>query len=277
MLKASPYVKSLIKKNNIDISIIKGSGPEGRIIKRDLPGYSKDLKYKKIIPSQIRKIIAEKTTEAFKNVPHFYLKIESKIDKLIALKDRINTSSSKIKISLNDLLIKALAIAQKNNPKTLVHWVDGEIIQFSNVDISVAVALDEGLITPIIKSADKKGIKEISNEIKKLIVKAKNNTLTSDDYTGGTITISNLGMYGISEFGAIINSPQSSIIAVGQAKKTPIIVNDKYEYATILKSTLSADHRVLDGAIAASLLNDFNKIIENPYNIWLESKDMKLN
>ena len=277
MLKLSPYAKKIIKKNNIDISILKGTGPNGRIIKRDLPGFDNEIKEKKIVISQIRKIIAERTTAAFRDIPHFYLKIESKIDKLINLKNTINNSYSKTKISLNDLLIKALAIAQKNNPKTLNQWIDNEIIKINSIDISVAVALEDGLITPIIKSADKKGINEISNEVKTLVKKAKNNSLSPEEYTGGTITISNLGMYGISEFDAIINPPQSCIIAIGEAKKTPVILNDEIIHATIMKSTLSADHRVLDGAVAANFLKTFNDIIENPFQIWLESKDMKLN
>ena len=277
MLKLSPYAKKIIKKNNIDISILKGTGPNGRIIKRDLPGFDNEIKEKKIVISQIRKIIAERTTAAFRDIPHFYLKIESKIDKLINLRNTINNSYSKTKISLNDLLIKALAIAQKNNPKTLNQWIDNEIIKINSIDISVAVALEDGLITPIIKSADKKGINEISNEVKTLVKKAKNNSLSPDEYTGGTITISNLGMYGISEFDAIINPPQSCIIAIGEAKKTPVILNDEIIQSTIMKSTLSADHRVLDGAVAANFLKTFNDIIENPFQIWLESKDMKLN
>ena len=277
MLKLSPYAKKIIKKNNIDISILKGTGPNGRIIKRDLPGFDNEIKEKKIVISQIRKIIAERTTAAFRDIPHFYLKIESKIDKLINLKNTINNSYSKTKISLNDLLIKALAIAQKNNPKTLNQWIDNEIIKINSIDISVAVALEDGLITPIIKSADKKGINEISNEVKTLVKKAKNNSLSPEEYTGGTITISNLGMYGISEFDAIINPPQSCIIAIGEAKKTPVILNDEIIQSTIMKSTLSADHRVLDGAVAANFLKTFNDIIENPFQIWLESKDMKLN
>ena len=277
MLKLSPYAKKIIKKNNIDISILKGTGPNGRIIKRDLPGFDNEIKEKKIVISQIRKIIAERTTAAFRDIPHFYLKIESKIDKLINLRNTINNSYSKTKISLNDLLIKALAIAQKNNPKTLNQWIDNEIIKINSIDISVAVALEDGLITPIIKSADKKGINEISNEVKTLVKKAKNNSLSPEEYTGGTITISNLGMYGISEFDAIINPPQSCIIAIGEAKKTPVILNDEIIQSTIMKSTLSADHRVLDGAVAANFLKTFNDIIENPFQIWLESKDMKLN
>ena len=285
MFKASPLAKSIIKKNNIDINLINGSGPDGRIIKRDLIDYIKNEKSnikniseisETITPSQIRKIIAKRTQDSFKNIPHFYLKIESKIDKLIALKDYINNSNN-TKVSLNDLFIKSLAMAQKINPASLASWNNDEIIQFKNVDVSFAVALDEGLITPIIKSADTKGILEMSAEIKDLIKRAKNKELIPEEYNGGTISISNLGMFGISEFGAIINPPQSCILAIGEAKKKPIIENDKIKKSMILKSTLSADHRVLDGATAANLLRDFHKIIEDPLKIWLNSDDLKLN
>ena len=287
MIKASPFAKNIIKKYNINIEEIKGSGPKGMIIKRDLIKYNlisndiystnNDIKLKESIPSSIRKVIAERTVESFKNIPHFYLKIESKINKLINLKETINNSEANMKISLNDLLIKALAIAQKNNPKTLVSWIDDKIIHYENVDVSFAVALDEGLITPIIRNADTKGILEISIEVKKLIKKAKNKELAPEEYSGGTISISNLGMFGISEFGAIINPPQSCILAIGQAKQQVIVEKNNFSKAMILKSTLSADHRVLDGATAANLLKSFHEIIENPLEIWINSEDMRLN
>ena len=281
MLKASPFVKKILKEKNIDITNIKGTGPNGRIIKRDLPfkEFQKDKKFfstKNIIPSQMRKAIAKKTSESFRDIPHFYLKIESNVDKMIALRKKINNTNAKTNVSFNDLLIKAIALAQLKNPKTCVSWINDKIIQYSKIDVSVAVAIDDGLITPIIRDADKKGILEISNEMKRLTIKAKNGSLQSDEYIGGTISITNLGMFGISEFNAIINSPQSCILAIGQAKKEPIIINDKTKQATILKSTLSADHRVLDGSVAAKFLKDFNDIIENPFEIWLNSKDMKL-
>ncbi len=276
-IKASPYAKKIAHQNNISLTDIQGSGPEGRIIKRDI----KDIKlsYKKStkaeIPSMMRKIIAERTTLTKQTVPHFYLTIESNVDKLLEMRKRI-FADTKIKISINDILVKALAFAQEINPQTNVSWVDGGIIKYNTVDISIAVALDEGLITPIIKNANLKGLIEISKEIKYLADKAKKGKLIPEDYNGGTISISNLGMFGITEFSAIINPPQSSILAVGSIKKTPSIVNNEIKIANILKSTLSADHRVLDGAIAGKLLKDFNDIIEDPFNLWLMSDDMKV-
>lgn len=288
MFKASPLVKKLIFENNLNINNIKGSGPNGRIIKRDLPIEklnSLEMKKeniikenrKEILPSKIRKIIAQRTSESFKEIPHFYLKIESNIDKLIELKMKINDSNIDTNISLNDLFVKALSIAQNKNKKTCSQWVNNKIIQYNNVDVSIAVALKEGLITPIVRDAYSKGILEISKEIKILVKKAKKGILLTDEYIGGTITISNLGMFGIKEFNAIINQPQSCILAIGSASVEPVILNNNLTQATILRSTLSADHRVLDGATAANLLKDFNDIIENPFEIWLESNDMKLN
>ena len=284
MNKVSPYVKKIIKENNLNISNIKGSGPNGRIIKRDLDENlfknienSSTTEAKEFQPSEFRKIIAEKTTLTFKEVPHFYLRIESNIDKLIQLRKKINNSNNGIKISLNDLFIKAIGLAQKMNPKTCVSWNNRKIIKYKNTDVSFAVALEDGLIMPIIKDVNNKGLIEISKESKILIEKSINGKLKKEDYMGGTISLSNLGMYGISEFSAIINSPQSCILAIGSAKKQPVVVNNEIVQATILKSTLSADHRILDGSVAAKLLKDFNDILENPFEIWLASEDIKLN
>ena len=274
---ASPYSKKFARDNNIDLTNIQGSGPNGRIIKRDLKldKFISSTEYKSIEPSSMRKIIAERTTATKNSVPHFYLTIESNVDKLLKLRKNINDQYND-KVSINDILVKALAIAQKNNPKTNVSWHNGKIIQYSSVDISIAVALDEGLITPIIKNADIKGLLEISQDSKTLIKKAKEGKLKPDDYNGGTISISNLGMYGINEFSAIINPPQSSILAVGAIQKIPKVINDDIKIINIMKSTLSADHRVLDGAIAAQMLKEFNDIIENPFDLWLQSKDMEI-
>ena len=281
---ASPYAKKIAHKENIDLNTIDGSGPNGRIIMRDLMNLSQENtkimsfpKHEVLEASNIRKIIAEKTTETKNTVPHFYLTIESKVDKLIKLRKIINEENTKYKISINDFLIKAIAVAQKNNPLTNVSWHNNKIIKYNSIDVSVAVALEEGLLTPIIKDADKKGILNISEEMKQLVKKAKEGKLLPDEYNGGTITISNLGMYGINEFSAIINPPQSSILAVGSINDVIILdKNNEVKSIKTIKFTLSADHRVLDGAIAAKLLKDFNDIIENPFDLWLQSDDMKI-
>ena len=279
---ASPFAKSFAKQNNINLKSLEGTGPKGRIIKRDIINLNSREEadtilrdYKIINPSNIRSIIAKRTSTTKQQVPHFYLTIESKVDKLIALRNKINENEN-FKISFNDILIKALALAMQKNSQTNVSWIDEKIYQYSSIDVSVAVALEDGLITPIVKDADKKGLKEISLEINDLIKKAHENKLLPEEYTGGSISISNLGMYGITEFAAIINPPQSSILAVGTIKETPIVEKGIVIVGHTLKSTLSADHRALDGAVAGKLLKDFNDIIENPFEIWLKSDDMEI-
>ena len=278
---ASPYAKSLAKKDKLTLDNIIGSGPGGRVIKRDLKNQKtsqpsiKTSQENISAPSSIRKIIADRTVKAKQTVPHFYLTIESKVDKLLQLRKKINENFG-TKISINDMLVKALALAQMENPLTNVSWIEGQVIKYSSVDVSIAVALKEGLLTPIVKNADKKGLIEISKEIKELVNKAKTGKLQPDEYTGGTISISNLGMFGIIEFSAIINPPQSSILAVGTIKKIPGVIEEEIRPISVLKSTLSADHRVLDGTVAGKLLKDFHEIIEDPFDLWLKSSDMEV-
>ncbi len=275
---ASPFVKKFSKDNNIDLTLIKGSGPDGRIIKKDIQNFElqiNDENISVIEPSSIRKIIAERTTRTKNEVPHFYLTIETRMDKLINLRKKINLNSD-VKISFNDLIVKACAMAIAKNLETNISWVNGKIHQYKNIDIAIAVALKEGLITPIVKEADKKGLSEISTEIKSLVKKANQNKLLPEEYSGGSITISNLGMFGITEFKAIINPPQSSIIAVGSIIEKPVINAGSIEIGHTMKSTISADHRSLDGAVAAKLLKDFSDILEHPFQIWLNSLDMEV-
>ena len=281
-LKASPLVKKIAKENNLDLSKFNGTGPDGRIIKRDIDSNNiaeeipnTSLNGDITIPSTMRKVIAKRTLEAKQKIPHFYLTIESNVDKLIILRSKINENNL-VKVSFNDLIVKAIALAMKKNPNTNVYWQNEQIYQLNDIDVSVAVAIDEGLITPIIKNADSKGLNIISSEIRELAKLAKTNSLTPEQYTGGSITVSNLGMFGISEFAAIISPPQSSILAIGKIIKKPIVVDDEVVVGNILKSTLSADHRVLDGAVAGKLLKDFNDIIEDPFEIWMKSSDMEI-
>ncbi|MDC0498686.1 2-oxo acid dehydrogenase subunit E2 [Alphaproteobacteria bacterium] len=281
-LKASPLVKKIAKENNLDLSKFNGTGPDGRIIKRDIDSnniaeeipntpFDGDIS----LPSTIRKVIAKRTLEAKQQIPHFYLTVESNVNKLINLRKKINENNS-LKVSFNDLIVKAIGLAMKKNPNTNVYWQNDKIYKLNTIDVSVAVAIDEGLITPIIKNADSKGLNIISSEIKELAKLAKTNSLTPEQYTGGSITVSNLGMFGISEFAAIISPPQSSILAIGKIIKKPIVVHDEVVVGNTLKSTLSADHRVLDGAVAGKLLKDFNDIIEDPFEIWIKSSDMEI-
>ena len=282
-IKASPLVKKISKEKNIDLTTINGSGPDGRVIKRDLESHENvkasntdiNFKHEVIKPSTMRKVIAKRTLEAKQQIPHFYLTIESDVGKLIELRKKINENNS-VKVSFNDLIVKALAMAMKKNPNTNVYWQNNQIYKLNDIDVSVAVAIDEGLITPIVKKVNSKGLNEISKEIKDLAKLAKTNSLKPEQYTGGSITVSNLGMFGISEFAAIISPPQASILAVGKIIQKPVVVNESIEIGHTLKSTLSADHRVLDGAVAGKLLKDFNDIIEDPFQIWMQSNDMEI-
>jgi pyruvate dehydrogenase E2 component (dihydrolipoamide acetyltransferase) len=281
-LKASPLVKKIAKENNLDLIKFNGTGPDGRIIKRDIESNNiaeeiPNISFKGDIsvPSTMRKVIAKRTLEAKQQIPHFYLTVESNVDKLISLRSKINENNL-VKVSFNDLIVKAIGLAMKKNPNTNVYWQNEKIYQLNDIDVSVAVAIDEGLITPIIKNADSKGLNIISSEIRELAKLAKTNSLTPEQYTGGSITVSNLGMFGISEFAAIISPPQSSILAIGKIIKKPIVVDDEVVVGNTLKSTLSADHRVLDGAVAGKLLKDFNDIIEDPFEIWMKSSDMEI-
>ncbi len=281
-LKASPLVKKIAQDQKIDLSKFNGSGPDGRIIKRDINSNnivpeSDIYKFEEqvIEPSTMRKVIAKRTLEAKQQIPHFYLTIESNVDKLIDLRKKINANNS-FKISINDLIVKAIGLAMQKNPNTNVYWQNDKIVKLNHIDISVAVAINEGLITPIVKKVNSKGLNQISDEIRKLAKLAKTNSLKPEQYTGGSITVSNLGMFGINEFAAIISPPQASILAVGKIINKPIVKNNEIIVGNTLKSTLSADHRVLDGAVAAKLLKDFNNIIEEPFEIWIQSSDMEV-
>ena len=281
-LKASPLVKKIAKNEKLDLNQFNGSGPDGRIIKRDIEtnnilevSENVNSDWEVATPSSMRKVIAKRTLDAKQQIPHFYLTIESNVDKLIDLRIKINESIPG-KVSFNDLIVKAIGLAMQKNPNTNVYWKNNKIYHLKNIDVAVAVAIDEGLVTPIIKKTNFKGLNEISKEIKDLAILAKTNSLRPDQYTGGSITVSNLGMFGISEFAAIINPPQSSILAVGKIIQKPIVVNNDIKIGKTLKSTLSADHRVLDGAVAGKLLKDFNDIIEDPFEIWMKSNDMEV-
>jgi pyruvate dehydrogenase E2 component (dihydrolipoamide acetyltransferase) len=220
--------------------------------------------YKIIENSNIRKIIAQRLLESKQTVPHFYLSVECNIDKLLALRADLNSEQEAFKLSINDFIIKAVAIALAQVPEANASWTEDAILQYNNIDISVAVALENGLITPIIKNADCKSIIEISNEMKSLAKRARETGLKPEEFQGGGFSISNLGMYKIKNFKAIINPPQSCIMAVGASNKRAIVINEQIKMATMMDISLSCDHRVIDGAVAAKFLSYFQKMIENP-------------
>lgn len=275
---ASPLAKRLAKMGNIRLESVKGSGPHGRIVKQDILSYTPNIVHNKIVSrnheeyrlvpnNNIRKIIAKRLLESKQTVPHFYLSIECNVDKLLDIREDINKSFSEDKstrISVNDFIILAVAKALQEVPNVNASWGEDAIRYYNNVDISVAVAIENGLVTPIVKNANQKNIIELSREMKELIKKAKDNKLTPEEFQGGGFTISNLGMYGIKNFNAIINPPQSCIMGVGASAKRAIVKNDQVIIATIMDVTLSADHRVVDGAVGAEFLAAFKKFIESP-------------
>lgn len=283
---ASPLAKRLASLENIDLTLLQGSGPQGRIIKQDIISYiaSKTSSNKitgvqrnreeySLIPhNNIRKIIAKRLLDSKQTIPHFYLSIECFMDKLLDLREDINKTlmeERQIKTSLNDFIILAVAKALKLVPEANASWDEAAIRYYNNIDVAVAVAIDNGLITPIVKNADQKDIITLALELQTLIQKARENKLSPEEFQGGSFSVSNLGMYHIKNFGAIINPPQSCILAVGASSKRPVIKNDQITIATIMDVTLSADHRVVDGAVGAKFLAAFKKFIEHPASMLI--------
>lgn len=287
---ASPLAKRIAADKGIDLSSIKGSGPRGRIVKADLenakagsaqattvsasaaPQLSGDEKinefgmvYTEVPNNNIKKITAKRLLESKNTVPHFYLTIECVLDNLLAARKEINDQANgEYKVSVNDFIIKANAMALQSYPAANTQWTDAALLQFKHSDISVAVATPNGLITPIIKQAETKGLRQISEEVKELAGRAREGKLKPEEFQGGTFSVSNLGMFGVQEFSAIINPPQSCIMAVGAGEQVPRVVNGEIKIQTVMKVTLSTDHRSVDGAVGAEYLQHFKRYIENP-------------
>lgn len=284
-LKASPLARRIAEQEKVDINNIAGSGPGGRIVKDDVlmaktkgAGVSvskapltSERQDKVIEISQMRKVIAARLQQSKRDIPHFYLTVAVDITDLMNIRAGLNSDAPMVndkptyRISVNDFVIKASALALAELPEANASWNEDEIIQYGNVDISVAVAIPGGLITPIIFSADQKGIIAISDEMKSLVKRAKEGSLKPHEFQGGSFSISNLGMYGIDEFKAIINPPQSCMLAVGAAAKKPVVRNGELKIAEVMKLSLSCDHRVIDGAVGAELLGKIKKYLEKPY------------
>ncbi len=273
----TPLAKRIAKQRDIELSSIKGSGPFGRILKIDVENVAIENSYNlsaqkiehdnfEIIKnSAMRKTIADRLVKSKNEAPHFYLSLDCNIDELLKVRKSLNfKSNDKYKISVNDMIIKASSAALIKVPKANASWENENTKYFKNTDISVAVAIEGGLITPIIKNVQSKGLLDISINMKNLVNKAKDGKLQPEEYVGGSFSISNLGMYGIKEFSAVINPPQGCILAVGSGEKRPIVINDEISIATIMTVTLSCDHRVVDGAVGAEFLSEFKNFIENP-------------
>lgn len=280
-LKASPLAKSLAQEKGIDISTITGTGEGGRIIKRDIesqqvtPSVSQVAKksypssgYSDAPISQMRKTIAKRLAESKFTAPHFYLTISVDMDAAIDARKMLN-SDSDIKISFNDLVIKAVSRALKKHPEVNSSWL-GDVIRTNyDINVGVAVAVDDGLLVPVVKNADVKSLEVISSEVKDFALRAKNKELQPSDWEGNTFTISNLGMFGIDQFTAIVNPPDSCILAVGGIQSIPVVKDGQVVPGNLMKLTLSCDHRVVDGAKGSAFLNSLKNFLEAPVKMML--------
>lgn len=279
-VKASPLAKSIAKEKGINLSSVKGSGEDGRIVKRDLeqatsvsaiaakPAFTGKEGSRDVRVSQMRKTIAKRLSESKNGAPHFYLTIDIPMDNAVALRTQLNNVLP-AKVSFNDMVIKAVALALRQNPQVNCSWLGDSIRYYDHIHVGMAVAVEDGLLVPVIKHADGKSIQEISAEAKGLAQKATSKKLLPQEMEGNTFTISNLGMFGIEEFTAIINPPDACILAIGAIRKEPGVVNDEIRVINRMKVTLSADHRVVDGALGAKFLQSLRTLLENPVSLLL--------
>lgn len=271
-LKISPLAKKLAADKGISVSALKGSGDNGRIIKRDIDNFQSNgvpqggigvESFTEEPVSQMRKVIAKRLGESKFSAPHFYLTMEINMDETIKAREAINTVSG-LKISFNDIVIKAVAASLRKHPKVNSSWLGDKIRYNNHIHIGVAIAVDEGLLVPVIRFADGKTLTQIGTEVRNYAVKAREKKLQPSDWEGNTFTISNLGMFGIDEFTAIINTPDSCILAVGGIKQTPVVKNGQIVPGNIMKVTLSCDHRTVDGAVGSAFLQTLKHNLENP-------------
>lgn len=271
-VKISPLAKKLAEDKGIQVKQLKGSGDGGRIIKRDVDNFKSNgnvpafvgvESYTEETVSQMRKTIARRLGESKFSAPHFYLTMEIDMDEAIKAREAINTVAS-AKISFNDIIIKAVAASLRKHPKINASWLGDKIRYNNHIHIGVAVAVEEGLLVPVVRFADGKTLSQIATEVRAYAAKAKDKKLQPSDWEGNTFTISNLGMFGIEEFTAIINPPDACILAVGGIKQTPVVKNGQIVPGNIMKLTLSCDHRVVDGALGAAFLQTLKHNLENP-------------
>ncbi|MCP4181847.1 MAG: pyruvate dehydrogenase complex dihydrolipoamide acetyltransferase, partial [Hyphomicrobiales bacterium] len=292
---ASPLARRIAKNSGIDLATVKGSGPGGRIIKRDIENYSgatgsltpvepgsadvrtpvapmssdkilqmfEEGSYEQIPHDNMRRIIAKRLVESKQTVPHFYLSVDCEIDALLKIRSEMNSAAPGIdgnpayKISVNDMIIKALALGLRDNPQSNVSWSEENMIQHKHCDVGVAVSIPGGLITPIVRRAEEKPLSVIAGEMKDLAARARERKLKPQEYQGGSTAVSNLGMFGIKNFSAVINPPQATILAVGGGEKRAVVKDGELKAATIMSVTLSTDHRAVDGVLGAQLLGSF--------------------
>ena len=294
---ASPLARRMAQQAGLNLTDVRGSGPNGRIVKRDIEsalasgapaasaaeplaapamaatsapmpeGLEPPFDFEPA--NSMRKVIAQRLTESKQTVPHFYLTVDCEIDTLLALRKDLNSRSDDYKISVNDLIIKACGVALRRVPAANASWTGDGIKRYHQADISVAVAIEGGLITPVIRDAGGKGLETISSEMRDMATRARDGKLLPEEYQGGTFSISNLGMFGIKQFDAVINPPQGAIMAVGAGEQRPVVRNGALAVATVMSVTMSVDHRVVDGAIGAELLAAFKTLVEDPMTMLL--------
>jgi pyruvate dehydrogenase E2 component (dihydrolipoamide acetyltransferase) len=285
-VKASPLAKKIAEEKGISLNQIAGSGDGGRIVKRDvetftpaktaatassaptinIPAVVGTESYDEVPVSQMRKVIARRLSDSLFTAPHFFLTMEINMDKVNEARKTINADGN-VKISVNDFIVKAVAGALRKNPQVNSSWLGDKVRYNHHIHVGIAVAIEDGLIVPVVKFADNKSLSHISAEVKQLADKAKNKKLQPNEFEGNTFTISNLGMFGIDQFTAIINPPDACILAVGGSKETVIVENGQMKVATVMKVTLSCDHRVVDGAVGASFLKTLKELLENPIKL----------
>ena len=292
-LFASPLARRIADQNQVDLQTLNGRGPRGRILRADVehamsskvPNVALALpstpQSSQVKHSQIRKVIAQRLVESKQNIPHFYLSLDCEIDSLKGMLKELNANApaslnsmtgnkeATYKLTINDFLVKAVAKAMEQVPQVNSSWSDTAMLHHEDIDISVAVSTDAGLITPIVFKANTKGLVSISSEIRQLAATARKGQLQAHQYQGGGFTISNLGMYGIDNFSAIINPPQACILAVGAGKQKPVVKEGQLSVATLMNLTLSADHRVVDGAVGAQFLSVLKRFVESPAHLML--------
>ena len=282
----SPLARRLAKQRGIDLNTLIGSGPNGRIVKRDIEAGSAVVvsspvmaqpstvspstlgDYTEVSHSGMRRTIARRLTESKSTIPHFYLSVDCRMDRLMSLRSEINTAMPR-KISVNDFIVRAVAVALREVPQANVGWTENAMRQYTQADIAIAVSTDFGLITPIVRTADRKSLSMISQEIADLAERARASQLRPDEYQGGSFSVSNLGMFGVSEFSAIINPPQAAILAVGMTQQVPVVEDGAVKIASVMRCTLSVDHRAIDGALAAQWLAAFKRLLENPLSMLI--------
>jgi len=277
---SSPLVRRLAREKSIDLGAVQGSGPQGRIIKRDIDSYAgapatrisgERLPPRVVKASSMRRTIARRLTESMQIIPHYYLTVDVDIAPLSDARKAMNAEleAAGRKVSLNDLIIKAAAVALRRVPEVNASWMGKEIHYHQVVDISVAVAVDEGLMTPVIRDADRKGVAQIADEVRELAGRARDKKLQPEEMTNGTFSISNLGMFGIEEFTAVINPPEGAILAVGTIRNEPVVEDSAIVPGRRMRFTMSCDHRIIDGATGAKFMAAFKRIVESPLNMLI--------